>query len=143
MQRSALCRSRRALSMSLFLNLLFETDSYSNEYLLAKIGVTASIQPRTSPSKFWGKFNSIFIRVLRHDPPVTAFRSYAERRIARRTRSAPGSTRSRSAGQPALAAAADGQSALKLKGSIGEGSNHSNFSHQSSVKILSKFNAFR
>ena len=25
-----------------------------------------------------------------------------------------------------------------LKGSIGEGSNHSNFSHQSSVKILSK-----
>ena len=25
---------------------------------------------------------------------------------------------------------------LKLKGSIGEGSNHSNFSHQSSVKIL-------
>ena len=32
--------------------------------------------------------------------------------------------------------------AAKLKGSIGEGSNHSNFSHQSSVKILSKFNAF-
>ena len=30
----------------------------------------------------------------------------------------------------------------KLKGSIGEGSNHSNFSRQSSVKILSKFNAF-
>ena len=26
------------LSMSLFLNLLFETDSYSNEYLLAKFG---------------------------------------------------------------------------------------------------------
>ena len=32
--------------------------------------------------------------------------------------------------------------APKLKGSIGEWSNHSNFSHQSSVKILSKFNAF-
>ena len=30
----------------------------------------------------------------------------------------------------------------KLKGSIGEGSNHSNYSHQSSVKILSKSNAF-
>ena len=30
----------------------------------------------------------------------------------------------------------------KLKVSIGEESNHSNFSHQSSVKILSKFNAF-
>ena len=27
----------------------------------------------------------------------------------------------------------------ELKGSIGEGSNHSNFSHQSSVKFLSKF----
>ena len=34
------------LSMSLFLNLLFETDSYSNEYLLAKIGVdTAENEP--------------------------------------------------------------------------------------------------
>ena len=32
-QRSALCRSRRELS-----NLLFETDSYSKEYLLAKFG---------------------------------------------------------------------------------------------------------
>ena len=75
---------------------------------------SASIQPRTSPSKFWGKFNSIFIRLLRHDPPVTAFRSYAERRIARRARSAPGSSRSRAAGRPALAAAADGQSALAI-----------------------------
>ena len=31
----------------------------------------------------------------------------------------------------------------ELKGSIGEGPNHSNFSHQSSVKILSKFRNFR
>ena len=32
--------------MSLFLNLLFETDSYSNEYLLAQIGVdTAENEP--------------------------------------------------------------------------------------------------
>ena len=29
--------------MSLFLNLLFETDSYSNEYLLAKIGVDTAV----------------------------------------------------------------------------------------------------
>ena len=29
----------QSLSMSLFLNLLFEPDSYSNEYLLAKFGV--------------------------------------------------------------------------------------------------------
>ena len=47
--------------MSLFLNLLFEQIANSNEYLLAK---SASIQPRTSPSKFEGKFNSIFIRLL-------------------------------------------------------------------------------
>ena len=33
-------------------------------------------------------------------------------------------------------------SGAELKDSIGEGSNHSNFSHQSSVKILSKLNAF-
>ena len=32
--------------MSLFLNLLFETDSYSNEYLLAKFGFdTAESEP--------------------------------------------------------------------------------------------------
>ena len=47
MQRSALCRSRRELS---------------NEYLLAK---SASIQPRTSPSKFGEKFNSLFTSLLR------------------------------------------------------------------------------
>ena len=46
---SALCRSRRELSVSPhvpFLNLLFETDSYSNEYLLAKFGFdTAENEP--------------------------------------------------------------------------------------------------
>ena len=45
------CRSRQelsneSLSMSLFLNLLFEPDSYSNEYLLAKFGFdTAENEP--------------------------------------------------------------------------------------------------
>ena len=34
-----LVKSFQFLSMSLFLNLLFEQDSYSNEYLLAKFGV--------------------------------------------------------------------------------------------------------
>ena len=46
--------------MSLFLNLLFKTDSYSNEYLLAKFGFDTAedspvyqptSQPRTSPFK--------------------------------------------------------------------------------------------
>ena len=36
-----------------------------------------------------------------------------------------------------------GQSVPELKGSIGEGPNHSNFSDQSSVKILAKFGNFR
>ena len=48
--------------MSLLLNLLFETDSYSNEYLLAKIGVdTVEKKPL---KEFGGKFNSLFIRLL-------------------------------------------------------------------------------
>ena len=38
--------------MSLFLNLLFETDSYSNEYLLAKIGVDTA---ENEPLEVWGK----------------------------------------------------------------------------------------
>ena len=43
-----MCRSRRELS--LFLNLLFETDSYSNEYLLAKFRLdTAENEPCTRP----------------------------------------------------------------------------------------------
>ena len=37
---------------------------------------------------------------------------------------------------PAAGLADDEERGPKLKGSIGEGSNHSNFSHQSSVKIL-------
>ena len=49
-QRSALCRSRREyFSVSLhvpFLNHLFELDSYSNEYSLAKFGFdTAEYEP--------------------------------------------------------------------------------------------------
>ena len=56
--------------MSLFLNLLFETDSYSNEYLLAKFGFDTAedspvyqptSQPRTSLVKF--------ARSPRTDPP--------------------------------------------------------------------------
>ena len=43
------------LSMSPFLNLLFETDSYSNAYLLAKIGVDAA---ENEPLRVWGE-NSI------------------------------------------------------------------------------------
>ena len=42
---------------------IFEIDPNSNEYYLQK---SASIQPRTSPSKFGGNFKSIFIRLLGH-----------------------------------------------------------------------------
>ena len=41
--------------MSPFLNLLFETDSYSNAYLLAKIGVDTA---ENEPLEVWGE-NSI------------------------------------------------------------------------------------
>ena len=44
------CRSRQELSMSLFLNLLSETDSYSNEYLLAKFGFDAA---ENEPLESW------------------------------------------------------------------------------------------
>ena len=37
--KEPLCRSRRELSMTLFLNLLFEQIANSNEYLLAKFGI--------------------------------------------------------------------------------------------------------
>ena len=47
--------------MSLFLNLLFETDSYSNEYLLAKIGVDTA---ENEPLGVWGK-----IQFIIHSPP--------------------------------------------------------------------------
>ena len=41
----------------------------SNEYLLAKhLQKSASIQPRTSLSKFGGKFKALFIRLLRCHP---------------------------------------------------------------------------
>ena len=43
----------------------------------------------------------------------------------------------------ACVALEDFQLEAELKGSIGEGPNHSNFSHQSSVKVLSKFRNFR
>ena len=42
--------------MSLFLNLLFETDSYSNEYLLAKIGVDTA---ENEPLGVWRKLLNI------------------------------------------------------------------------------------
>ena len=46
-----MCRSRRelSLSMSLFLNLLFETDSYSNAYLLSKFGFDTAAAAENEP----------------------------------------------------------------------------------------------
>ena len=47
--------------MSLFLNLLFETDSYSNEYLPAEIGVDTA---ENEPLEVWGEMQFII-----HLPP--------------------------------------------------------------------------
>ena len=65
MQRSALCRSRRELSNeSLLLNLLFEPDSYSNEYLIVNFGFdTAENEPcKVCPLTAYGspRFAEVF-----------------------------------------------------------------------------------
>ena len=51
-------------------------ESFPTSLYLQK---SASIQPRTSPSKFEGKFNSIFIRLLRHGQPLAPRRLAAAR----------------------------------------------------------------
>ena len=55
-----------------FLNLLFEQiaipTSIPTSIYLQK---SASIQPRKSLSKFGGKFNSLFIRLINHEPNFT------------------------------------------------------------------------
>ena len=48
--------------MSLFPNLLLEQIANSNEYLLGEFGVDTA---ENEPLEVWGKFNSIFIRLLR------------------------------------------------------------------------------
>ena len=56
----------QSLSMSLFLNILFETDSYSNEYLLAKLGVDAAAnEPLKVCQKLAQSF--FFARIRRSD----------------------------------------------------------------------------
>ena len=62
------CRFRQELSVSPhvpFLNLLFEQIAIPTSIYLQK---SATIQPRTSLSKFGGKFNSSFIRFLNAQP---------------------------------------------------------------------------
>ena len=54
-------RSRQELSMSLFLNLLFEQIAIPTSIYLQK---SASIQPRTSPSKFGRNYSILLNRVL-------------------------------------------------------------------------------
>ena len=66
-QRSALCRSRRELSneflsMSPFLIFFSKQIEIQTSIYLQK---SASIQPRTSPSKFGGNYSILFNRVLR------------------------------------------------------------------------------
>jgi len=48
-----------------YVNLVDLVKSFPTSIYLQK---SASIQPRTSLSKFGGKFNSLFIRLLRPDP---------------------------------------------------------------------------
>ena len=50
-----------------YVNLIDLVKSFPTSIYLLK---SASIQPRTSLSKFWGKFNSLFIRLLNCEPRV-------------------------------------------------------------------------
>ena len=53
------CRSRQELSNEfLLLNLLFEQDSYSNEYFYAKFGFDTAGQAENELSKFAKKLNT-------------------------------------------------------------------------------------
>ena len=49
----------QSLSMSLFLNLLFETDGYSNRYLLAKFGFDAAEKEPLEIWKFGREFGNL------------------------------------------------------------------------------------
>ena len=80
-------RQEQSLSMSLFLNLLFEPNSYSNEYLLFSniyLQTLASIQPRKSPVKFAFGPALTAVRMQRPSPwsqrvPATAAESLGSR----------------------------------------------------------------
>ena len=117
-QRSALCRSRRELS-----NELIPTSIY--------LQTSASIQPRTSPSKF-GEISTQYYSFVSLSGPV--------RKASAR---APGQARLRPAAQ-ASSGSNSGSSARSpgrglqpgLKGSVGEGPNQTNYSDQSSIRIL-------
>ena len=51
----------QSLSMTLFLNIFFELDPYSDEYLHAKLGVDTA---ESEPLEVWRWFNSFV-----HSPP--------------------------------------------------------------------------
>ena len=55
--------------MQKYVNLVDLVKSFPTSIYLQK---SASIQPRTSLSKFGGKFNSLFIRLLRPDAEAAA-----------------------------------------------------------------------
>ena len=55
--------------MQKYVNLVDLVKSFPTSIYLQK---SASIQPRTSLSKFGGKFNSLFIRLLSKDGPAPA-----------------------------------------------------------------------
>ena len=80
-QRSASCRSRRELSdLSKFSFFIFPCPFFliffSKQIAIPTsiyLQKSASIQPRMSLSKFGGKFNSFFIRLISHDVQQASF----------------------------------------------------------------------
>ena len=65
--------------MSLFLNLLFEQDSYSNEYLLAKFGFDTA---ENEPLKVCKKLAKVRIKVKKHRKTPSGLLSRAPTRKA-------------------------------------------------------------
>ena len=58
--------------MQKYVNLVDLVKSFPTSIYLQK---SASIQPRTSLSKFGGKFNSLFIRLLRPERPASPLKT--------------------------------------------------------------------
>ena len=58
-------------------------ESFPTRIYLQK---SASIQPRTSPSKYWGKFNSLFTSLLTQDHPLQERLWTLQVRLDRRAR---------------------------------------------------------
>ena len=111
----------------------------SNAYFLAKFRFGTA---ENEPAKNLQKFCKIWQKLL-----IGSFADPNRRKTKHRPKEAPKPLGAAAAAKVEKLEAMDlrqhVESLPELKGSIGEGPNHSNFSDRSSVRILSKFKNFR